>query len=682
MEEFIESTTANELAHELADANIAYRKGSPTMSDAEWDRKLDELRDTQSDHPYLMEIGYIDHKSERKQELPFLMASMNKIKTIEEYKDWLRKKEISSDTVMIITGKYDGISLTVNETFKGGKAKDAWTRGDGKFGEYIPEHFAKVEGARMNMDIDNMFSFGELIISRKNFKKYDKMIIGEDEGYANGRNMVGGLANNQTSIPNALRDCDYIRYGIHNTSNYDSLNKDHQLESLNRINKTPIPFKKINAGEITIELLQELFGAWNSDYEMDGLIIEINNYDLRKKLGREKNNNPVYARAFKGEDWEQVEETVCTGETYQVSKKGHLSPVAHIIPVKLDGAVVSNINCDNAKWMMIYGIGEGTILTVKRSGMVIPRIVSVSGTRVVSAKEFNKIVGKVDMNTITSSEIGRIRKDLGLNMFLAKDHPDRFIDNFEYPDHDGWDGVHLKAKGEEDTVQQQRMVAFFEILKIEGISDSTVEDLFERGYTTIKQILELTPQDMNLWEGWGERKAEIFHKNIHGGKLQNVPIEKAQHASGFFFGLGSKKLALVKHFTKKPTIAELVAVEGFSDTSAEIYIKGLEDFWGWIAELPITLKMKEDKRTEPISSLLDGWAMVFTGFRNKELEEKIVLNGGEIKSGISGNSTHLVMKEKGSGTTKEQKALKLGQTIYDEAELIMILEKIEKTGKL
>lgn len=680
MDEFFESAAASALAHELADANIAYRKGEPTMSDAEWDRKLDELRDIQSDHPYLLEIGYIDHTSERKQELPFFMGSMNKIKTIEEYLHWLDSKNIPRDTVMIITGKYDGISLTVNETFKGGKPKDAWTRGDGTFGEYIPEHFAKVEGARMNMNTDGMFSYGELIISRKNFEKYDKMIVGE-EGYANGRNMVGGLANNQTNIPDALRDCDYIRYGIHNTSNYDSLNKDHQLEMLNKVNKKPIPYKKVLAGEITLELLQDLFSTWNSDYEMDGLIIEVNNYDFRKSLGREANKNPVYARAFKGEDWEQTEETVCTGKAWQVSKKGHLSPVAHIVPTKLDGAVVSNINCDNAKWMMIYGIGEGTKLKVKRSGMVIPRIVAVSGTDVVSAKKFNEIVGKVDMNTITDSEIMRIRKDLGLNVFLPKNHPDRFHDNFDYPENDGWDGVHLKAKNEDDTIQQQRMVAFFEILKIEGISDSTIEELYGRGYTTIKQILELKPEDMHLWDGWGERKSEIFYNNIHSGKLQNVPIEKVQHASGFFYGLGSKKLALVKHFEKKPTMDELIAVEGFSNTSAEIYLNGLDKFWAWIAELPITLKMKEDMDTQ-LSNALEGWAVVFTGFRNKEMEQKIILHGGEIKSGISSKSTHLVMKEKGSGTTKEQKALKLGQKIFDEAELKIILNKVDEDGKL
>ena len=106
MNKFMESAEASALAKELSDANIAYRKGSPTMSDVEWDRLLDELRDLQPDHPFLKEIGYIDNTSERKQELPFYMSSMEKIKVIEEYLKWLKKYDIEPDTDMILTAKF------------------------------------------------------------------------------------------------------------------------------------------------------------------------------------------------------------------------------------------------------------------------------------------------------------------------------------------------------------------------------------------------------------------------------------------------------------------------------------------------------------------------------------------------------------------------------------------------
>ena len=108
----------------------------------------------------------------------------------------------------------------------------------------------------------------------------------------------------------------------------------------------------------------------------------------------------------------------------------------------------------------------------------------------------------------------------------------------------------------------------------------------------------------------------------------------------------------------------------------EIYLKGLDKFWSWLAELPITIKTESDTQ-EPISKELEGWAVVFTGFRSKEMEEEIILNGGEIKSGISANSTHLVMKIKGSGTSKEQKALKLGQKILNIEEMRAILNKFK-----
>ncbi len=577
--------TTNTLVEQLKEANVAYRNGNPTMSDPEWDRMLEELQQLQPDHPFLLEIGYVNHSSDRKQELPFQMASMNKIKNIDEYNKWLESKNILPDTIMILTAKYDGISLTVDETFKGGKPKDAWTRGDGKFGEYIPHHFTKVEGARMNLQNDGMFSYGELIMSRENFEKYDVMNGGD---YMNARNLVSGKSNDKEPT-DILRDCDYIRYGIHETPAYNSLDKDLQLEHLNKINKKSIPFKKLLAPEITEELLYDIFNQWNSEHEIDGIIIEVNNYDLRKKLGTEtSSNNPCYARAFKG-DFEDVEETVCTGVSWQVSKRGHLKPVVHIKPVKLNGAIVSNIYGDNGRWMAIYGIGGGTKFKVKRSGMVIPRIIGVYGTDVVDAKTFNKIFGKHKMDSIKKNEMINIRKELGLNMFLPNNHPDKFLDNFKNPESNGWDGVELLAKGEEDIIQQQKMVSFFEILKIEGISDSTIEELFGKGYTTIKQILELKPDIMCLWNGWGDRKAEIFYNNIHSGKLKNVPIEKAQHSSSLFLSMGSKKLKLVKHFNKKPTYEELLEVEGISHNFAKIYLDNIDAFWKWLSELPITV---------------------------------------------------------------------------------------------
>lgn len=662
-----EKARIDELSTNIIKYNESYHKGDPEISDPEWDKMVKELRNLDPDNKALKRQDYMTSIDKRKRKLPIILPSMVKIETIEEYHKWLKSKEIPLSTTMIISAKYDAISLLVDESKP---EKPAYTGGGHtEYGLDMTEHFSHNTG--FTKKTNNFYSIGEMIMKNKVFKEKQ---FRKDDGtlYKNPRNLVSGKATDKDPEVEILKNCDFIRFILVN-HNGEEMDKVEQFIILDNKFNQKLKYRVCRAGEITEELLYSLYDKWNNEYEIDGLIIEINDKDLRKSLKPEHDGEPGYARAFKG-DFEEVKDTVCTGITYQTSKQGVRSPVVNIEPVDLDGATIDSPYADNGRFLSVYGIGKGTKLSVKRSGKVIPRIVAVEGVHVMDAKEFSKLWKSGIMNCAfeNPSYLEDFRNEIGL--------PENYKGKFEMPPNSTWDKnrVQIIVDGvDDDIVQQQRMVAFFEILGIDGISDGTVEELYGRGYTTINQILELKSDEMSSLDGWGVRKAEIFHNNVHGsGKLEDVPIEKIQHASGFFYGLGSKKLKLVKHFVKKPTISELTDVDGFSDISAEIYLKGLDKFWSWLAELPITIKTESDTQ-EPISKELEGWAVVFTGFRSKEMEEEIILNGGEIKSGISANSTHLVMKIKGSGTSKEQKALKLGQKILNIEEMRAILNKFK-----
>lgn len=650
-----EGLSIDQLAEQLNEWNITYRNGDAQVPDEVYDSWEDELKRRAPKHPFLQQVGAkVDDSDERKQQLPTLMASMEKVKSWEEWIDWRSKSGLPHDADVILTPKYDGISLVVDEE----NGKDAWTRGDGEVGLFIPQNYSHVPTGVYH---ERFFSCGELIYSRKNFFKYDVENGGE---WMNGRNTISGKAMDKgDSInPEMLGDAHFMRYilvGKTGTA-YIDLDKEEQLKQLNKINEHEVPYIKCKAMMLTEELLEDCFKKWSEDYEIDGIIIDVNDHDTRQQLGRNTKGNPNFAVAYKGA-WEDSEDTVCTDVTWQVSKKGHLKPVIHVEPVKLNGAVIRKLYGDNARFLLTYGIGKGTKLCIKRSGMVIPRIVAVHEGAVFTAKDINNAWKGYKPNTLEEGNLTSIRKKLGIG-----EYGESLID-FSFPDNDGWDGVELKASGADDIIQEQRMVAFFEILKIEQVSDSTVKFFMSKGLKTIKAILSLTQDDMSTWEGWGERKASIVYNHIHS-KLKDVDVNVAQHASGLFYGLGSKKLALVKHFDHKPTMEELAAVNGFAEKSAEIYLNGYDAFWEWVAELPITLKMKDDV-VEVDGDKCHDWKVVFTGFRDKDLENKIVAQGGEIKSGISKNSTHLIMAKKGSGTSKEKKAVALGQVIMDKAEL-------------
>src|SRR5664279_1043707 len=172
-----------------------YRAGTPICSDEAYDRLVEELTEKFPDSE-LLRKGIVEQKVSRKQPLPLPMFSLNKAKTVEEIKQWLKSNNVSEDELLIITPKYDGISLVVNEF-----NKQAWTRGDGEFGQESKWHFNKLRGT--NTDPHTIYSFGEAIMSKENFQKHK-------DQYANPRNMVAGLFNRDTTVEE-LQDVDYIR---------------------------------------------------------------------------------------------------------------------------------------------------------------------------------------------------------------------------------------------------------------------------------------------------------------------------------------------------------------------------------------------------------------------------------------------------------------------------------------
>ena len=176
---------------------------------------------------------------------------------------------------------------------------------------------------------------------------------------------------------------------------------------------------------------------------------------------------------------------------------------------------------------------------------------------------------------------------------------------------------------------------------------------------------------MEKIDGFGKRKSKIVYDSIKKS-IKNVSLSKLMHASGLFGnGLGSKKLALLEHFKTKPTVDQVMDIDGFAETTAKNFVDNYDKFFEFVKELPITIEEKIEVVKKGNS--LDGKTFVFTGVRDKEAEDKIVSLGGKIGSSVSKNTTHLVVKIKGSGSSKEVKAIELGIQILSLDDLKKIL---------
>lgn len=612
----------DQLKEKIIEANKAYRDGSPIMSDSEYDILLEELSLISPNDELIDKVGISPKDESRKSRLPIEMASMSKTKSIDDLTNWARLKNIPIDCEVVITPKYDGISLCVNES-----TNQAFTRGDGTNGQKSDEHYKKIGNKLVNQNLFN-FTYGEIMIPKSIFmSKYSTE-------FANPRNLVAGLLNAKDISP-ILEDCKYIKYGgIVSDKFKDKIKfKSEILSQLNSCQTIEVPFQIEKINNLTESLFIKLFHEWSKEYEIDGLIIEVNNIDLQNKLGREtSSNNPVWARAFKHPSFEQSATTDVVGISWNISKQGYLKPILHVNPVKLDGVTVSNVTGNNARFVKDMGLGIGSKVVVKRSGMVIPIIADV--------------IQKVD--------------------FVMPEIP-----NIDWSN----SGIELMTLEETDDQRLKKIIAFFDILESDNVSEGVVTQLWNAGYRSIKEILNLTISDLQKIDRFGKRKSQIVYESIQKS-INDVSLSKLQHATGIFNGLGSKKLILLENFKEKPSIEEIMSIDGFAETSAKVYVDNWDKFFDFIKDMPI--KIKERKESKSIGNDLEGKQFVFTGIRRSDIEQIIESRGGKIGSSVSKNTTYLIMKEKGSGSSKERKAIDLGIEVITVDDLINNIINVEK----
>src|SRR5574344_372714 len=425
-----------ELRQVIIEANATYRLGDAIISDRQYDTYIDMLREQSPNDPLLNKVG-ITTKTDRTVKLPLLMASMNKVKTIDGIDAWIKSKGINPKTDVVITPKYDGIPLLIDE-----KNSRAYTRGDGFYGEKSDDYY-KIMNNRTLPNDTFTYTYGEAIMPKSVFEKKYK------GKFANGRNMVAGLFNNKR-VMDMLKDVCYMKYGA--VGNFKT--KSELLDALNKYQIIKVPYKMSKIKELTEDYLIGVFNSFKEeiDFDIDGIIVEVNDLSLQEKMGREtNNNNPCYARAFKHHSFTQAVQSVVTNITWSVSKQGLLKPVINIEPIEINGAIVSNVTGNNARFIKQQGIGKGSVVMVKRSGMVIPIIDSV-----VERKPF-------EMPTVDGVEV--VWNEKGIELMIA-------------------------TKNDEQKIKE--ITSFFEILEADGVSIGIVRQMYDGGFKTIKDMLNMT----------------------------------------------------------------------------------------------------------------------------------------------------------------------------------------------
>ena len=454
--------------------------------------------------------------------------------------------------------------------------------------------------------------------------------------YKNPRNMVAGILGRK-EISKELVDIDFVAYNVKFEDGKRLHTRSGQIGFLNmnnnRLFNSLVPAHVMKNGDISERQLQKFFDDIEK-HQCDGLILEVNDLKDQEKIGLETNSlNPAFARAWKPESDDSATRKVL-GATWQISKSGAAKPVVQIDPVDLGGVTISNVTGINAKFMLENKIAKDAVVTIIRSGDVIPKIIA---------------------TVLPSKQADILPKNCpccGSPLAFNSTKVDLICHNPTCPD---------KVKS--------MNADFFKILGVEEVGDGVIKQIYEGGYKTIPQILAMTKDDFEGLESFGERKAEITYNEIHS-KMTNVPLSKLQHASNMFKGLGSTKLALLEQFDSRlnvPTRTELKLTDGYSDKSAESYLSVISEFWDFYDQISDYVTV--EKYVAPTVGPLTGNVFVFTGGKPKDMINKIESLGGKLGSSVSKKTFALVAKDKGSGSSKEVKAQKEGVKIMNWDEL-------------
>lgn len=600
--------TPQNLVKILSEASDLYHNtGESFLSDEEYDSYLNLLKQLEPNNLFLSQIG--SDVRGGKIDLPYPMGSLDQVYEGETL-DWVVKNGWE-DELFVITDKQDGVSAL--NIHVGGKLKISYSRGNGFQGADITRHMSKIKTLPTESSETAAIRL-EVIMSEETFDR-----INTDKQYKNSRNYVAGRMNASVSP-----DIFYESVKLVATSIVDpKYGKVEQLVLMKQMGYEVTPWITVKGRELTDEFLETHLKTRRllSDTAIDGLVIDLDSAELRSKLRRKSSSiNPMYSKKFKLGSEENRAITEVVDVHWNASKDGYLKPRIEVKPVDLMGVTISFTTGFNAKYIVENNIGPGAMLQITRSGDVIPyieRTLSPSPTGPKLPTEVCKW---------NETEVDLVLTDL-----------------------------------ENREVQIERINGFFGGIDVPNLRKTSIEKLFEHGYTSIEQIIKM-PED-KLMDILGPSSGHKIYTGIKA-KLADIDVHILAGASSLLGrGMGRRKIKSVVDALGSETLlngtvtkADLISVDGFEEKSANVLLTNLPKFISFMESIEGYYSFKE-KQT--MGTDLSGVVIAFTGIRDKELEAIIESRGGKV-GGINKNTTYLVAKDPEGSSSKLAKARELG----------------------
>jgi DNA ligase (NAD+) len=638
-----------------------YILSDPLISDKEYDVLYKALEKLETDHPSLV---VPDSPTQRVAKgitasFPVVqhlvpMLSLENSYNAEDLRDFDRKARDLAGKDLIeycVEPKFDGASISIiyeNDQFVRGA-----TRGDGVEGEQITTNLKQVKSIPLSakfssFGIHQIEIRGEVMMNKSNFRKYNESMIAQSlPPLANPRNAASGALRIKDSREVAKRSLEAFIYHISYVISDKGVQLPPELDShsgslellWNLGFRSPYKEMKICKGisEVIEYCASYEAGRDNLPYEIDGMVIKVNDMDLQEKLGM-TTHHPRWAIAFKFKARQAT--SVLRAVEFQVGRTGSVTPVAKIEPVPLSGVTVSSVSLHNEEFIREREIMIGDQVLVERAGDVIPYIVK----------------------ALTDVRTGKEKP------IIFPTHCPVCGDKLYKPEEEAvWRCTNINCEAQ--VVERIIHYTSKDAMDLRGLGEANIRKFHELKFLKdIPGIYHLPFDNLRKMEGFGEKSITNLQDAIEKSKGQ--PLHRLLYALGIRY---------VGETTAKTLAQSVEHLLEFKDMSLE-QLMNLEDVGVKVAESiyqffrnndniemlkrleTAGISMKNNKHNSRKDGNLDGITFLFTGTLNRlkrsDAETMVEENGGKILGGVSSKLNYLVVGE--DAGSKLEKAKKIG----------------------
>jgi len=672
----IESSAIEELRSVLRfHEHRYYILNDPLLSDYEYDQLFKALEKIEKEHPTLISPDSPTQRVayELTKEFPTVqhlvpMLSLDNSYNAADLLDFDRKvRELSGLTPMsyCVEPKFDGGSISL--IYENDKLVRAATRGDGVAGDEVTINIRQIHSVPLTapfskFGIQQAEIRGEVLMNKENFSRYNQSLTAQGLApLANPRNAATGILRIKDPREVAKRNLEVFVYHL----SYFLLQKEEQspaallshaatLELLWNLGfRSPEREKKVFT---TIQEVIDYCLAFEAirdtlPYEIDGMVIKVNEVALQEKLGM-TSHHPRWAVAYKFKARQATTQLI--GIEFQVGRTGAVTPVAKLEPVAVGGVMVSSISVHNQEYITEKDLRIGDQVLIERAGDVIPQIVK----------------------SLTEARTGKEKQIL-----FPTTCPVCANKLFKEEEEAVWRCINIECPAQ----VIERIIHFVskDALDIRGFGEANVRKFVELGLLhDIPGIYALDFTKLALLEGFGKKSIENLQ--------QAIELSKKQPLHRLIYALGIRYVGETTARTLANAVNHLLDFQSYSEEQLQqledVGIKVAGSIYEFfknadnIAMLhdleKLGLTLRNEKKDIPATGNLIGKTFLFTGTLSKlkrsEAEEMVRANGGQLLSGVSAKLNYLVAGEEAG--SKLEKAKKIPSIhIINEQEFINLL---------